>query len=556
MKKPSTQRILAGGSIGLVLFVVSAIVGVWVAYDSSLGWPILITLLGSVGLFFVIANSTIASRWIAGGVVIIASLFAIYFVGQYAHFDYQDETGPLAQLGRTTSSWLPNLVFSTPHPNAAAGFLEGTLLLNLVLIWQARGLKRLVWGLTAIIIAYGLLISGSRGAWSGLVVAAGIWTSLRFPKYASMVVGLGFGLIASFLLGLYVISLFGLPDPNIPLLGSMLNSTSSRLILYRNSLVLLGDYPFTGIGLGDTFAMLYSRYQLFINVPYLYYAHNLFLSVGLGQGIVGLVALVWLLIDFYRFVIRVERIGLNGQSLSIFRAAWLGTTTSLIHGLTDSVQFSGDYWTMPMLFALAGLTIAIGHPVLAQIDLGQVSRVSTQKHHRARWIGMATIAIALAIPLAGFWQPIVGAWYANIGAIYQAQADLSPNVDDATREIIRAQASVYFERALDLNPSQAVANRRLGMMALERQDFETAIIYLERAYAQEPQNQAILKTLGYAYLWTGQLDQAQELFEQVDFQSRLVGELRYWHWWWGTKDRGNLSAYAGEMAQRLVSEGD
>lgn len=554
MKKPATQPILTGGSIGLVLFVASAIAGMWVAYDSSLGWPILLALLGSVGLFFIIANSTIVSRWTAGGLVIIASLFAIYFVSQYAHFDYQDETGPLAELGWATGSLLPDLVFFTPHPNAAAGFLEGTLLLNLVLIWQARGFRRLVWGLTAIIIAYGLLISGSRGAWSGLVVAIGIWISLRFPKYASMVVGLGLGLTASFLLSLYVISLLGLPDPNVPLFSSMLNTSNSRLILYRNSLALLGDYPFTGIGLGDTFAMLYSRYQLFINVPYLYYAHNLFLSVALGQGILGIVALVWLLIGFYRFVIRVERVGLNGQSLPIFRAAWLGTTTSLIHGLTDSVQFSGDYWTMPMLFALAGLTIAIGHLALAQIDPRQVSRASTQKYHRKQWIGLAAIAIAVAISITIFWQVIASAWYANVGAIYQAQADLSPNVDDATREVIMTRASVYFEHALDLNPSQAVANRRLGMMALERQDFETAIIYLERAYTQEPQNQAILKTLGYAYLWTGQLDQAQELFWQVDFQSRLVGELRYWHWWWSTKDQENLSAYAGEMAQRLVTE--
>jgi len=533
----------------LVLFVVSALAGVWVAYDSSLSWPIFLTLLGSMGLFFAIANSLILPRLTAPVLVTLASLVALYFVGQYAHFDYQNEVGPLAHLGRITGSLLPDLVVFTPQPNGVAGFLEGTLSLSLALVWQARGHRRLGWALTAVIIAYGLLISGSRGAWSGLVVAIGIWLLLRFPKQAPQLASLGLGLMVCLFITLYVIFRSGL---NISLLDSILDASSSRLILYRNSLALWGDYPFTGIGLGDTFTMLYSRYQLLINVPYLYYAHNLFLSVGLGQGILGLIALIWLLIDFYRFVIRVEGIGLNSPSLSIFRAAWLGTTTSLVHGLIDSVQFSGDYWTMPMLFALAGLTIALGRPALAQSEAAQeVNKASKKQNHLWRK-GLVAIAIGLAITMAIFWQAIAGAWYANMGAIYQAQADLSPKVDDETRAVIMARSVAYFDHALDLNPAQSVANRRLGMIALERENFETATVYLERAYTQEPRNQATLKALGYAYLWTGQLDSAEELFQQVDFQSRLVGELRYWHRWWETRDRPKLSTYAAQMSQRLL----
>jgi len=551
MEKPPTQQTLVGGSVSLILFIISAIIGLWVAYDSSLSWPIFLTLLGSIGLFFAIVNAAISPRLTTHGLVILAGLVALYFVGQYAYFDYQDEVGSLARLGRITGSLLPNLIFFTPQPNAAAGFLEGTLLLGLVLIWQARGSSRLVWTLTTVIIAYGLLVSESRGAWSGLAVAIGIWILLRFPKQAPQLASLGLGLGTALLFTLCVI--MRLPGLTIPFLGSIASTSNSRLNLYRSSLALLGDYPFTGIGLGDTFALLYSRYQLLIHVPFLYYAHNLFLSVGLGQGILGLVALVWMLIDFYRFVIRVERIGLNTRSRLIFRAAWLGTTTSLIHGLTDSVQFSGDYWTMPMVFALAGLSIAMGRPALARIDSGQeVNRVSTGRYHHWKWGGLGTIVIGgLAITIAIYWQIIASAWYANIGAIYQAQADLSPKVDAAAREVLIARSIVYYESALNLNPSQAVANRRLGIMALERQDFETATLYLERAYSQEPRNQATLKALGYTYLWTGQPDQAQRLFRRVYLRDILVGELRYWHWWWGTQDRLDLSAYAGEMAQRL-----
>lgn len=551
MKRSPVQGIPAGGSIGLVLFVVSAIAGMWVAYDPALSWPILLTLLGSIGLFFAIANSIIPPRLTARGLVILASLFAIYFVSQYANFNYQEEVGPLARLGRITGSLFPNLVFLIPHPNAAAGFLEGALLLNLLLIWQARGPKRLVWGLAAVIMGYGLLISESRGAWSGLVVAIGIWLALRFPQHATKIIGLGLGLAASFLLSFYVLSRLRFLDPNVPLLSSILLVSWSRLHLYQNSLALLGDYPFTGIGLGDTFAMLYSRYQLLIDVPYLYYAHNLFLSVALGQGIMGIVALIWLLIDFYRFVIRVERVGLNARSRSIFRAAWLGTTTSLVHGLIDSVQFSGDYWTMPMIFALAGLAIAIGHPALGQIDPREVNKEATEKYRRWWRRGIAAVVVVLAITSAFFWPVIASAWYVNVGAIYQTRADLSPNLDDTAREELITRSVAYYERALDQDPSQPAANRRLGIMALERQDFETAIAYLERAYTQEPKNQATLKALGYAYLWTGRPRQAYRLFRRVEFQSQVVDELKYWDRWWGTQGRPDLSAYAGRMARRL-----
>lgn len=551
MEKPSTQPTLAGGSIGLVLFVASAIAGTWVAYDPALSWPILLTLLGSIGLYFAIANSIISPRLAARGLVILAGLFAIYFVSQYAHFNYQEEVGPLARLGRITGSLFPNLVFLIPHPNAAAGFLEGTLLLNLVLIWQAHGSRRLVWGLTAVVIVYGLLISESRGAWSGLTVAIGIWLALRFPQHATKIIGLGLGLVVSFLCSLYVLSRLSFLDPNIPLLSAILLASRSRWHLYRNSLALLGDYPFTGIGLGDTFTMLYSRYQLLIDVPYLYYAHNLFLSVALGQGIVGMVALIWLLVEFYRFVICVERVGLNARSRPIFRAAWLGTTTSLIHGLTDSVQFSRDYWTMPILFALAGLAIAIGHPALAQMDPRQVNEGATEKYRRWGMRGLAAIGLVLAITSAIFWPVIASAWYVNVGAIYQTRADLSPNLDDTAREELITRSAAYYERALDLNPLQPGANRRLGIMALKRQDFETATVYLERAYSQEPKDQATLKALGYAYLWTGRPGQAHQLFRRVEFQSQLVGELKYWDRWWGTQGRLDLSTYAGKMARRL-----
>jgi tetratricopeptide (TPR) repeat protein len=150
-----------------------------------------------------------------------------------------------------------------------------------------------------------------------------------------------------------------------------------------------------------------------------------------------------------------------------------------------------------------------------------------------------------------FRQPLLSAWHANWGAVYQTQAELSPDLTDEERKAINNRAITHFEQAITLNPAQPVANRRFGMMALNREVFEVAVVYLSQAYEQEPHNQATLKALGLAYLWTGRLGPAQEIFQHLDAQHEVIEELGVWSWYWGEQGREDLSAYAAEMKDRL-----
>ncbi len=507
----------------LLLFVISSFVGLWASYQPMLSFPILLTLLGSVTLFFAIIN-TPSPRDGVVGLVVMAGLVATYFVTQYAHFAYPTELGRLAKLGRLTGSLWPNLVFFTPQVNAIAVFLEGGWFLSLALTWQSGGIKRLGGAMVMVIILYGLLISDSRGAWVSMAVTMGFWISSagRF-KLATVSGFLIVGVALIFLSSGF---------------NAMLQTANSRLVLYHNSFYLLGDYPFTGIGLGETFALAYSRYQLLIPVPFLTYSHNLFLAIALGQGLLGLIAWLWLLVNFYRVVYQIE----TQKAPLLFRAAWLAVTTTLIHGLFDAPQFSESRWTMPMLFALLGLTIALGN------------RESETRPYRVLKPYKVSLPTAIALILLGgilFYRPLLGAWYANLGAVYQTQADLAPNLSESSREELTTIAVTYFEQSLRFNPTQRVANRRLGQIALQQQNFITAINYFEVAYPQEPDNQAILKALGLAYLWTGQLEAAESLLSQRNDQSEVVEELGNWQWWWGTQQRADLSGYAGEMVRRL-----
>jgi len=534
----------------LSLFVVSALVGFWASYDRDMSLPMLLTILGSVSLFVVIANATASPRLIAGGLTLLGALAAFYFVSQYAHLNYQDEVGLLAQLGRLTSSFFPAMVFARPHPNAVATFLEGAFLPGLVLFRRARGGWRAAWGATLLLILYGLLISGSRGAWLGLATALVLWATLSTGGRWLQVGGVVFGLAVGIGLGTYIVLRLASPGQHILLLSSAFDAADSRFTLYRNSLHLLGDYPFTGVGLGSVFAMVYSRYQLLINVPYLYYAHNLFLAVWLGQGLLGLIALVWLMVNFYRLVVQVEHVA-TGHSQALFRASWIGVTATFVHGLLDSSQFSADHWTMPMLFALLGLTVVLGRRELRRYAVVPAGGWGGQIPLRWRWGAAAGLALATVIALAAFMRPLTVDWLVNLGALYHTRADLSPDAILMPRSVALFRAKKYFQRTLELDPMQPVANRRLGMMALDDGDFETAVTHLEAAFTRDPHNQATLKALGYAYLWTGQVEQATGVFQQVDFKSRLVNELGYWQWWWGTQNREDLAMLAEEMRQRL-----
>jgi O-antigen ligase len=78
----------------------------------------------------------------------------------------------------------------------------------------------------------------------------------------------------------------------------------SRWQVWTRALLMIRDYPFTGIGL-DTFRLVAQN-----EYPYFNYAfnqtehpHNLFLQAGVDGGVLGLLALVWLIVAFYRTAI-------------------------------------------------------------------------------------------------------------------------------------------------------------------------------------------------------------------------------------------------------------
>ncbi len=529
----------------LTLFVIGALVGVMVSFDPLESLPLLLTILGSVSLMYVVANPIVSPRTITVGVTLLGAAFALYFATQYAHFQYPLERGTIARIARSVSSLFPAMVFLVPHPNAAATFLEGTFFLAIALAQSSKSRQRWFWWGVVGVVVYGLFISDSRGAALGVLLGVALWTMLQVPKTwrppLAMLGGIILGVVGSAL----ALTFFAGNSVVSPLVARAIHGFGGRYTLYRNSIELLHDYLFTGLGLGNAFAMVYSRYQLLIDVPFLYYAHNLPLAVWLGQGLLGIIGLGWLVVAFFRLVWKVERYAPHIPHRTLFRGSWLGVTATLTHGLFDAAQFSPDHWTMPLLFALLGLTIVLARRALRTMPKTEVGTKTPDR----KWVLAALIA-ALVVMIA-FSPKIMAQWRANVGSLYQTYAELAPDDRRLPRVIAQKRARQIFETVLQTQPENAVANRRLGMMALDAEKFELAVAYLQKAYRYEPHNQPTLKALGYAYLWTGHPVRAAELFRQVEFRSRLVDELHYYQHYWATQNRDDLSALAAQMAKQL-----
>jgi tetratricopeptide (TPR) repeat protein len=363
--------------------------------------------------------------------------------------------------------------------------------------------------------------------------------------------GIGLLLLLGFVLVVIALLLGGsVLGDRIPFMQSLLGTAASRLELFKNSLYLAGDYAFTGLGLGDTFTMPYSRYSLLIFVPLFTYSHNLYLTIWLSQGLLGIIAFLSMIAAWYGYVVHALRHAVPGP---VFYGAVAGVTATLVHGLTDSRQYTESPWIMPVLFLGLGIAVASG-----AVALTQQSYLARRPAGGRPHLTLALAGTILLIGLAGavvFQSNLRALWYTNHGAIDEALSDSLVNPDmplnqtDQMQIMLAAQAD--YQLALDIAPDLAAPNRRLGNLLVGLGRYDEAIPHLETAYAAEPTYQAAVKGLGLAYTWAGRHEDAARVLKTLADQSAMTQELYTWSGFWGEQNEWRLSAYALEVAFRL-----
>ena len=264
-------------------------------------------------------------------------------------------------------------------------------------------------------------------------------------------------------------------------------------------------------------------------MPYLYHVHNLFLQVAVEQGIPGLVAFfgligasIWALFVPLRSTLRWMRF-----AAAAILASMIGLLTS---GLFDSEIYGSQ------------LVFVLFIPVCFAWVLYRLATASDDEdiyQYSVSWnVGLwASLPLLFTVAL---WVVPGGRanLHANIGAILQTRTELRAyhwpevGVQDQVRRIVKDSlrpAISQYARALQIDPGNATANRRLGQIAMSQGAYESAGQWLLAAYERQPDSRATRYLLGEFYAVEGVSGQAIVLWRAADSDSDYFNSRLWWY---------------------------
>jgi hypothetical protein len=545
--------------IPIAVFLASALVGVWAAYDREAAWAKFWWIVSAILLYFALARQPRANVWpVVALITISCTLLAGYFLLTYNWADQPVEIGFVNRIARVWMSFRPGLPFSPPDSEVTAEILA--ILAPLPLALGIQGWRKGRWkslrllllaGLASLAILWALFLTAERILWLSLIAAGVIWLGWEFSVPLGRSIRrqpqavFGAGLAAAVLLGLALV----IANPGgVKSLSDRLpgpDEATSRTTLWSNALKLVGDYPITGAGL-QAFPGQYSQYILVIPFNFVDNSHNLFLEVSIEQGVLAFLALVVILGGCYKFLIFGEAEGSERIEMDTFfslRGALLaGVTILVLYGLVENALYaSRGVW---FLFVLPGLVIAT-----TQTETRQVNPVSGSRRRQAILVGGVVVTLLV---LVGFWRPLLATWYADLGAVEMARAELVNfpvgKWEDPVAMTALGPAESQFQKALRINQQDRTSLHRLGLIAMRQGDFLLAVNQLERAFALDPAARGVRKELGYSYAWTGQIDQAVNILNGI---REARGEMDEYSRWWVEYGRPDLAENARRVWERL-----
>lgn len=139
-------------------------------------------------------------------------------------------------------------------------------------------------------------------------------------------------------------------------------SGSLRLNMWAETVELLKTYPIKGAGLSSYSETIYP-YRIDKWVEVFHHPHNLFLTMWVNLGLLGVVAFVWIIVSFFRIAfIKVEKSFKNKfackwqiNNFNIFIIASM--LVILVMGLIDSPYIKNDlailFWLLPALLIIS-----------------------------------------------------------------------------------------------------------------------------------------------------------------------------------------------------------
>lgn len=227
----------------------------------------------------------------------------------------------LSSLGDTATG---RAVGAFGDPNILATFLAMALPASVLVAFEGRWRRRPLALIAATLIVMGLALSLSRGgiaAAGGAMLVLMAWAPVRRTALAGVLVLVAISVIGKSPLGNVQQAQLVLDRVQSVRLASGSSGADQRQLVYRETPRIISDYWLTGIG-ALNYPRVAPRYGIVDPRSGLTYvhAHNVALTIGAELGVLGLVALVWLLLATARLMARVcaPRAGpLRGPGLAV-----------------------------------------------------------------------------------------------------------------------------------------------------------------------------------------------------------------------------------------------
>ena len=170
---------------------------------------------------------------------------------------------------------------------------------------------------------------------------------------------------------------------------------------------------------------------------------------------------------------------------------------------------SGDYWSQAQLRA-------------ASIMVKQDEVARMQEHMRSQRQKNTEMAVQLyiiegqALTDAGLYEQAFDL-YARALQHSPADLDLLYSYSLAAEKLNRLDiAEINMRRILEQDPDNVRALNALGYTLADRTDrYQEALQYISKAYAQEPEDPAIIDSMGWVHFRLGDLDKALEYLQQA-----------------------------------------
>lgn len=392
--------------------------------------------------------------------------------------------------------WLPAESYRLPAPNFVCVVLNVWLVFALARLWWAKSnLERAALGLFALS-ALGLIyLTSSRGGWIG--TAAGLgglflvsltlapdfwkarWQKVRGSRWGlAAVIGGALVLAGGFIALLLLQELRPGHSPFLQARGYLWQPAWNAFL--RSP--LWGSGPFTFI----------SFYLQVNSVPpslFFDYAHNIYLDLLGGSGLLGLASFAWLAWVLIRRMLNGLK-GAQGMERAVLTGALSACAAFLAHGLFDSVHHTvpTSAWNLAIL-------------------LGAASAAGGEDEKRRGWHPIVTAALSLLAAVGFFFNAWLGLPMAR-GVRSAEQGDWP-------------EAARQFALAVERDPRLAVTHQQLGLaysklyLQGEAGALEKAESAFEQAAALDPYWLLNWINLGLAREAQGNLDGALLAYRQA-----------------------------------------